>query len=108
MTGMNEREAAFEKKFARDAELRFAVEARCARLFGLWAAQKLGLGTDQAETYARNLVAANLEEAGFEDILRPVRADFQAKGVKIAEPEIQQALDKASQAAKEQIMEERP
>lgn len=79
MATMNERQQAFEAKYAVDEELRFKAEARRNKLLGLWAAELLG--KSDADAYAREVVAADFEEAGNEDVVRKLRADFDAAGV---------------------------
>ncbi|NVP55791.1 DUF1476 domain-containing protein [Mycoplana rhizolycopersici] len=86
MTAMQDREKAFEAKFAKDEELRFRAEARRNKLLGLWAAQLLG--KSDAEAYAKEVVAADFEEAGHEDVVRKVKADFDAAGVAKSEDDI--------------------
>ena len=81
MTTFDKREEGFEKKFAHDEELRFKANARRNKLLGLWAAEKLGLSGAGAEAYAKEVVVADFEEAGDDDVLRKVRKDFDAKGV---------------------------
>jgi hypothetical protein len=81
MTTFDKREDAFEKQFAHDEELRFKATARRNKLLGLWAAEKLGLSGAEAESYAKSIVMADLEEAGDHDVLRKLRKDFDAKGV---------------------------
>ncbi len=103
MTTFNNREKAFEDKFAHDAELKFKVSARRDRLVGLWAAEKLGHSGEAAETYAKTIVIADLEEAGDEDVVRKLVADLGASG--IAETEIRAALAAAAVTARKQIME---
>ena len=80
MTTFDDREKGYEGKFVHEEKLDFAVEARLSKLYGLWAAEKLGLTDADAETYAGQVVTANLEEPGFDDILRKVRKDFDEKG----------------------------
>lgn len=91
-TGMDDRRDAFEKKFAHDAELRFKAEARRNKLIGLWAAEKLGKKDGDAEAYAREVIAADFEEAGDEDVFRKIRADFDAAGVKETDETIREKL----------------
>ncbi len=105
MTTFDNREQAFENKFAHEQKLDFAVEARLSKLYGLWAAEKLGLDGADAETYAGDVVAANLEEPGFLDILRKVRADFDAKGVEISNHMMEVELEKCLVEARKQINE---
>ncbi len=88
MASINDREKAFEAKFALDEELRFKAEARRNKLLGLWAAGLLGKSGDDADAYAKEVVAADFEEAGHEDVVRKVKADFDAAGVACTEDEI--------------------
>ncbi|UPA26053.1 DUF1476 domain-containing protein [Shinella oryzae] len=88
MASINDREKAFEAKFALDEELRFKAEARRNKLLGLWAAGLLGKSGDDADAYAKEVVAADFEEAGHEDVVRKVKADFDAAGVARTEDEI--------------------
>ena len=79
MTTFDEREQAYEAKFAHDAELRFKAEARRNRLLGDWAAELLGKTGDEARTYAMTVVTADFDEPGDEDVFRKVAADLQGK-----------------------------
>jgi hypothetical protein len=85
MSEFNKREEGFEKKFALDEEQKFRAEARRNRLLGLWAAEKLGITGEAATAYAKEVVAADFEEAGDGDVLRKVMADFAAKHVALTE-----------------------
>ncbi|MEE9922721.1 MAG: DUF1476 domain-containing protein [Brucella anthropi] len=91
-TGMDDRRDAFEKKFALDAELRFKAEARRNKLLGLWAADQLGKKDADAESYAKEVVDADFEEAGDEDVFRKVRADFDAASVSVADEVIREKM----------------
>ena len=88
MTTFDEREEGFEKKFALDEEQKFRAEARRNRLLGLWAAEKLGITGEAATAYAKEVVAADFEEAGDGDVLRKVMADFAAKNLPVTEQAI--------------------
>ena len=79
MSTFDDRENAFENKFAHDAEMRFKAEARRNKLLGLWAADLLGKSGDDAEAYAAEVVRADFEEAGHEDVVRKVAGDLGAK-----------------------------
>ena len=103
MTTFDDRQKAFEAKFAHDADLKFKVAARRDKLVGLWAAGTLGLSGDAADAYAKSTVIADLEEAGDEDVVRKLVADLDAKGV--AEAEVRAALAEQSEIARRQIME---
>ena len=80
MNEFNKREEGFEKKFALDEELKFKAEARRNKLLGLWAAEKLGITGDAANGYAKEVVAADFEEAGDNDVLHKVLKDLTAMG----------------------------
>jgi hypothetical protein len=88
MTTFDKREEGFEKKFALDEELKFKAEARGNKLLGLWVAAQLGLSGDEANAYAREVVAAEFEEAGDADVVRKVMGDLAAKGVAVTETQI--------------------
>lgn len=81
MTTFDKREEGFEKKFAHDEELRFKAMARRNKLLGLWAAALLGKSGADAEAYAKEVVIADFEEAGDDDVLHKVAKDLQPKGV---------------------------
>ena len=81
MTTFEEREKGFERKFAHDEELKFRATARRNKLLGLWAAEQMGLGGEDAQAYAKEVVKADLVEPGEEDVVRKLRADFDAKGI---------------------------
>ena len=103
MTTFDKREEGFEKKFAHDEELRFKANARRNKLLGLWAAEKMGLSGPAADAYAKEVVVADFEEAGDDDVLRKVRKDFQAKGVAQSDQQIRQMMDALMTQAIEQI-----
>lgn len=85
MTTFDKREEGFEKKFAHDEELKFKATARRNRLLGLWAAAELGKTGADADAYSKEVVAADFEEAGDDDVVRKVVKDLASKGVTEAE-----------------------
>lgn len=91
-SGMDDRRDAFEKKFAHDAELRFKAEARRNKLLGLWVAEQLGKKDADAEAYAKEVVAADFEEAGDEDVFRKVRGDLDAGNVSVTDSVIREKM----------------
>ncbi|WP_407050521.1 DUF1476 domain-containing protein [Methyloraptor flagellatus] len=103
MTSMDQREEAFERKFAHDEELRFKATARRNKLLGLWAAQKMGLSPEKAEEYAKEVVRADFEEAGDEDVFRKIRADFDAAKVEQSDHQIRRTMEELLAVAAEQI-----
>lgn len=106
MSELNDRKDAFENKFAHDAELQFKVEARACKLFGLWLAGELGIEGEAADEYAKNIVAANLNEPGFGDVLRTVRPDIDEKGLEYGDDALLARLSDFMAEAKQQFMGE--
>ena len=100
----NDREKAFESKFSHDQETDFKVNARRNKLLGLWAADKLGLSDDEAEAYAKEVVQADFEEVGHEDVIRKVLADFAEKGLDISKHLVETELQKLTAIAREQVV----
>ena len=92
MTSCEDREKSFERKFALDEELRFKSTARRNKLLGLWAAEKMGLSGDEAQAYAREVVKADFEEPGEEDVFRKIRSDFDAKSLEQSDHQIRRAM----------------
>ena len=103
MTTFDERESAFENKYAHDAEMQFKAEARRNKLLGLWAAELLGKSGDDANAYATEVVKSDFEEAGHEDVVRKVSGDL---GDKSSDDEIRAKMDELMKVAKAQLMEE--
>ncbi|HEX9904582.1 MAG TPA: DUF1476 domain-containing protein [Propylenella sp.] len=103
MTTFDKRKDAFESRFARDEELRFKANARRNRLLGLWVAEKLGKSGDDAESYAREVIRADMEEAGDEDVFRKVRADLDAAGVQQSDHQIRRTMEELMAEAVAQI-----
>ena len=105
MTAFDDRERAFETRYARDEEMRFKVAARRNRLLGAWASELMGLTPAEAEAYAREVVRSDFEEAGDEDVVRKLLGDLTSAGVDIDEPRIRAALDAKAAEARRQLME---
>ena len=103
MTTFDERENAFEAKFAHDEEMQFKAQARCNKLLGLWAAEKLGKTGDEATEYAKSVVIADFEEAGHEDVVRKVAADL---GDRATADEIRAKMAELLPVAKSQVLSE--
>ncbi|MBN2971499.1 DUF1476 domain-containing protein [Roseomonas aeriglobus] len=105
MTTFDDRERAFEAKFARDEEMAFRVTARRNRLVGQWAAEKMGLTPEETDAYARAVVQADFEEAGDEDVIRKVVGDLTAAGIDDAdEAAVRSALEDALVEARRQLL----
>lgn len=103
MTSFDDREKAFETKFAHDAEMQFKAEARRNKLVGQWAAGLLGLTGEAAEAYAKSVVMADFDEPGVEDVVRKVSADL---GDKASADTIRAKLAELLPVAKAQLMSE--
>ncbi len=103
MSSFDKREEGFEKKYALDEEQKFKAEARRNRLLGMWAAEKLGISGDAATAYAREVVAADFEEAGHAGVVRKVMGDLTAKSVAITEAQVRVKMDELMAQAVAQV-----
>ncbi|NEX94293.1 DUF1476 domain-containing protein [Caulobacter sp. 17J65-9] len=103
MTIFDEREQAFEAKFAHDQEVEFKAHARRDRLLGLWAAERMGLSPESAEQYAAVLVRADIGRSGEDDVARKVIQDLSASNVAVPEAVLHQKMDELLAQAREQI-----
>ena len=106
MTTFDDRERAFESKYAHDEELRFRVIARRNRLLGMWAARLMGLSDAEADAYAKDVIRADFEEAGEEDVIRKLLGDLTAAGIETDETKIREALAHKEAEARRQIIEQ--
>jgi hypothetical protein len=93
MSSFDKREEGFERKFALDEEQKFKATNRRNKLLGLWVADQLGLSGDAAAAYAKDVVAADFEEAGDGDVIRKVTADLAAKNIATTEPQLRAKMD---------------
>ena len=105
MGNFEDRERAFETKFAHDEEMKFRMLARRNRLLGEWAARRMGLSEEETVSYAKDVVRADFEEAGDEDVIRKVLGDLTGAGVDVTDAEIREALEHKEVEAKRQIIE---
>ncbi|KFE36866.1 DUF1476 domain-containing protein [Thioclava atlantica] len=103
MTTFDDREHAYENKFAHDAELQFKADARCNKMLGQWAAGLLGKAGPEAEAYIREVVTADFEEAGHEDVFRKLSADL---GEKADAETIRAKMAECMTEARRQVLEE--
>ncbi|WP_420325170.1 DUF1476 domain-containing protein [Mameliella sp.] len=103
MTTFDDRENAFENKYAHDEEMKFKAEARANKLLGLWAAELLGKAGPDADAYAVEVIKADFEETGHEDVVRKVAADL---GDKATADEIRNKRAALLVMAKDQVMKE--
>lgn len=101
MSTFDDRENAFEAKYAHDAEMQFKADARRNKLLGLWAAELMGKTGDDALAYAKEVVKSDFEEAGHEDVYRKVSGDL---GDKASEAEIRAKMSELMAQAKAQLL----
>lgn len=105
MTTFDDRERAFENLYARDQEMQFRIIARRNKLLGHWAAKLMGLTDVEAESYAKDVVRADFEEAGDEDVIRKLIGDLTSAGVECDDSRIREALAHKTVEARRQLME---
>lgn len=103
MTTFDDRERAFEAKFAHDAEMQFRAEARRNRLLGLWAAGLLGKSGEEADAYAREVIKSDFQEKGDEDVFRKIKADL---GGRADDATIRAQMQRLLAEAKSQLLNE--
>lgn len=104
MTTFDDRDKAFENKYARDEEMNFKVNARRNKLLGLWAAGKLGKNGPEAEAYAKEVVMADLDAPGDADMLAKLLGDFKSADINMSEAEIRSEMERMLPTAREQIL----
>ena len=97
----SEREKGFEKKFVRDEELKFKVQARSNKYIAEFVSNKLNKTEDEKQKYIQEVIKADMEEAGNEDVFRKIKKDFQKASVNIEDSEIREEIEKALNRAKE-------
>ena len=105
MSQFDDRERAFEAKFARDEEMQFRITARRNRLLGQWAARQMGLTEAEAESYAKDVIRSDFEEAGDHDVVRKVLGDLTSAGIDCDEDQVREALSNKEIEARRQIIE---
>ncbi len=103
MKSFEDREKGFEAEFKRNQELQFRATARRNRLFGLWAAGRLGIEGNEADAYARTVVDADFEKPGDSDVIEKVQNDLAAKGIEMSETQLRTELTRAMDEAKRQL-----
>ena len=101
MNKFDEREKSFEKKFVKDQELQFKVAARSNKYLGEWISSKLGKTEEEKQNYIQEIIKADMEEAGSEDVFRKVKKDLETNSIIIEDSEIRDQMEKALSRAKE-------
>jgi hypothetical protein len=107
LSEFDKRKTAEEARYALDQELRFKANARRNKLLGLWAAEKLGKTGEAAAAYATEVVKADFEAPGDEDVFRKVRADFDQAGVAMTDHQIQRQMQELMETAIQQVRAEK-
>jgi hypothetical protein len=105
MTQFDDRERAFEAKYARDEEMQFRITARRNRLLGEWAARRMGLSDVETESYSKDVIRSDFEEAGEHDVIRKVLGDLTSAGIDCDEELVREALKNKEIEARRQIIE---
>jgi hypothetical protein len=105
MTQFDDREKAFESMYARDQEMQFKITARRNRLLGQWAAKKMGLTEAESEAYAKDVIRADFEEAGDEDVIRKLLGDLTSAGVEIDDAAIRAQVEHKTVEARRHFVE---
>ena len=103
MNKFDEREKSFERKFAKDQELQFKVAARSNKYLGEWISSKLGKTEEEKQNYIQEIIKADMEEAGSEDVFRKVKKDLETNSIIIEDSEIRDQMEKALSRAKEDL-----
>ena len=103
MNKFNEREKSFEKKFVKDEELKFKLAARSNKYLGEWVSSELGKNEEEKKNYIQEIIKADMEEAGSEDVFRKVKKDFKIASTSIEDSEIRVQMEKALSRAKEDL-----
>ncbi len=106
MTGFDDRKRNEETRYKHDQELQFKARNRGNKMFGLWLAERLGLSGDEAASYAKEVVMADFESPGDDDIFTKVKADLAAKSVEISDRALQRQLQEYREVAAQQIKSE--
>lgn len=106
MNTFNDREKTYEAKYAHDQETNFKIQARRNKLLGEWAAEQLGITGDDVAAYAKQVIVADFEQPGDEDVFRKVWGDFQAKSVGISEHRLRKQMSDLLEVARAQVTSE--
>ena len=96
-----EREKSFEKKFAQDEELQFKVQARSNKYIAEFVSQKINMSEDEKKKYVQEIIKADMEESGTEDVFRKIKKDFEKASIIVDDKEIRDQMEKALIRAKE-------
>jgi hypothetical protein len=101
MNNFNDREKAFEKKFANDQEAEFKISARRNKLLGTWVANILKLNEEQKKNYITEVIKSDFQEAGDQDVFKKIKKDLEGKNIQ--DTEIRQKMSEFLEAAKKEV-----
>ena len=104
MSKFNEREKSFEKKFVRDEELQFKVNAKRNKYLGEWAAEKLGKSSTDKDAYVQEVIKSDFTEPGDEDVFRKIQGDFKKASISISDSEIREQMSSLLERAKKEFL----
>lgn len=105
MTTFDDRDRAYENKFAHDEELAFKANAKRNKMLGLWAAGLMGKSGQEADTYAGELAVSDFESGSHQGIVERLISDFTKAGLSISQTEIRAEMDRLLPLARRQMME---
>ena len=108
MAIFEDREKGFEQKYKHDQELEFKIKVRANKLLGLWVAGLFGMPADEADAYAKSIIAADLERPGDDDVVEKVLADFKTRGIEMTDHRLRLRMVETLAAARQQVMTEKP
>lgn len=103
MASFEEREKGFEAKYKNDQDKLFKITARRNKLLGLWAAGQMGLTGGDAEAYAKDVVVADFQKPGSEDVVEKILADFKARGVAVEAHKVRHEMQRFAIEAEAQL-----
>ncbi|PHR60864.1 MAG: hypothetical protein COA47_06555 [Robiginitomaculum sp.] len=106
MNTFDDRKTGFESRFALDQNQEFKASARRNKLLGLWAAELMGRAEEEAQEYAKDVIVADFEEAGDDDVFRKIRADLDAADVEQSDHQIRRKMDELLELSRDQIRNE--
>ena len=104
MSSFDEREKSFEKKFVRDEELQFKIDARKNKYLGEWAAEKLGKSSTDKDAYVQEVIKSDFTEPGDEDVFRKIQGDFKKASISISDSEIREQMNSLFERAKKDFL----
>ena len=104
MSKFDEREKGFEKKFVKDEELQFKINAKRNKYLGEWAAKKLGKSSTDKDAYIQEVIKSDFTEPGDEDVFRKIQGDFQKASISISDSEIREQMSSLLERAKKDFL----